>query len=311
MLNKQKILSEFLAAKGIAAPEQIHEALRIQQSTQERIEEIFRKIDIPCDDNLSDVIIDELGLSVIDPSTFPHDDRILGAVNSFFANRFRIFPLHYKDSGLLIAFDTPFNFLSLDYFSAVLGMTLDAELITKKRMDELLGRYYPAADQELSVVSETAPGRAETLPPEEEAPVIQLVSVLIADAFRKRASDIHIEPLNDRLRIRYRIDGLLREVQSPEKKLQASIISRIKLMAGMNIAEKRLPQDGRIRTIVDNRELDLRISTLPAHYGESVVLRILDRRVMRTEELGFSEQQRGLFAKSVSMPNGIILVTGP
>lgn len=307
MLNKQKFISEFLIAKGIVSFEQLQEAKLMQQRTQERIEDILKNLDIIFDDNLNNLIIEELGLSFVDAFKFSRDASALEIINSFLANHFRIFPLKKENERLIIAFDDPLNFLSLEYFSSILGIRVDGELITKKQMSELLDKYYP---QEANIAMANEVQTEETIL-EDDAPIIQLVSILISDAYKKRASDIHVEPMYDKLRIRYRIDGLLQEVQPPDKKLQASIISRIKLMAGMNIAEKRLPQDGRIRTVVNNREFDLRVSTLPAHYGESVVLRILDRRIISIEEVGFSQMQLEAFKSMTAKPNGIILVTGP
>ncbi len=309
MPNKQKFISEYLVAKGIVNLKQLQQAKLTQQRTQECIEIILKSVSDIFNDNLSDLIIEELGLSFVDASKFSQSVELLETVNPFLANRFRIFPLQLGEDTLLVGLDSPLNFLSLEFFSAILGVTVKGELISKKQMDALLSKYYPLEEEKISQVNTTQ--TADEVLLEDDGPIIQLVNMLISDAYRKRASDIHIEPMYDKLRIRYRVDGLLSEVQSPEKKLQASLISRIKLMAGMNIAEKRLPQDGRIRTVVNNKEFDLRISTLPGHYGESVVLRILDRRIINIEEVGFSQSQLEAFKKTTNLPNGIILVTGP
>ncbi|MBU1088026.1 MAG: Flp pilus assembly complex ATPase component TadA [Candidatus Omnitrophica bacterium] len=309
MLNKQKILSEFLEAKGLANSLQLEQARQIQQRVQKSIDDILKDLGIIYDDNLSRLIIEELGITYIDGLNYSFEKKVIELINPFFAKRFRIIPLKIESEKLLVALDEPINFLSLDYFSETLGLIVEAELITKKNMDYLLKTYYQS--EEDTTVSDNSSLGSEANYPEDDAPVIHLVSMLISDAYQKRASDIHIEPMYDSLRIRYRIDGILRQVESPDKNLQSSILSRIKLMAGLNIAEKRLPQDGRIRTIVNNKEFDLRISTLPAHYGESVVLRILDRRVIRIEEMGFSPAQIESFKNIVKMPNGIVLVTGP
>ncbi|MBU1045002.1 MAG: Flp pilus assembly complex ATPase component TadA [Candidatus Omnitrophica bacterium] len=309
MLNKQKILSEFLEAKGIANSVQLEQARQIQQRVQKRIDHILKDLGVSYDDNLSQLIIEELGLAYVDGLNYSFEKKLIELFNPFFAKRFRIIPLKLESDKILVGLDDPINFLSLDYFSETVGFIVEAELITKKDMDYLLKTHYQS-EEDVALTDNGLVGSEANLP-EDDAPVIQLVSMLISDAYEKRASDIHIEPMTDSLRIRYRIDGILRQVESPEKNLQASIISRIKLMAGLNIAEKRLPQDGRIRTVVNNKEFDLRISTLPAHYGESVVLRILDRRVIRIEEMGFSLAQIESFKNIVKMPNGIILVTGP
>jgi len=307
MPNKQKFISEFLIAKGIMSFEQLQEAKLMQERTQEHIKDILKNLGVVFDESLNNLIIEELGLSFVDAFKFSRDANVLEIVNSFLANHFRIFPLKKENKKLIVAFDNPLNFLSLEYFSSILGVTVTGELITTQHMNELLEKYYPQ-EADIAMVNE-APSEEAVL--EDDAPIIQLVSMLISDAYKKRASDIHVEPMYDKLRIRYRIDGLLQEVQSPDKKLQASVISRIKLMAGMNIAEKRLPQDGRIRTVVNSGEFDLRVSTLPAHYGESVVLRILDRRIINIDEVGFSLTQLEAFKNITAKPNGIILVTGP
>ncbi len=296
-------------AKGIVNFKQLQQAISTQKRTQERIEIILKNVSDIFNENLSDLIIEELGLSFVDGAKFSQGAELLETVNSFLANRFRIFPLKLEGETLLLGFDNPLNFLSLEFFSDIFGFTVKGELISKKQMDALLLKHYPAEEEKVTQVNNNQ--ALEDIQPEDEAPIIQLVSMLISDAYQKRASDIHIEPMYDKLRIRFRVDGLLAQVQSPEKRLQAALISRIKLMAGMNIAEKRLPQDGRIRTVVNNREFDLRVSTLPGHYGESVVLRILDRRIINIEEIGFSQSQLEAFKKITGLPNGIILVTGP
>lgn len=296
-------------AKGIVNFKQLQEAKLTQKRTQERIEVILKNVSDIFNENLSDLIIEELGLSLVDGVKFPLNTELLETVNSFLANRFHIFPLKLEDDKLILGFDNPLNFLSLEFFSEILGFKVKGELISKGQMNVLLNEHYPVEIEKISQSNNSQD--QEDILPEDEAPVIQLVSMLITDAYQKRASDIHIEPMYDKLRIRYRVDGLLAAVQSPEKRLQAALISRVKLMAGMNIAEKRLPQDGRIRTVVNNREFDLRVSTLPGHYGESLVLRILDRRIINIEEVGFSQSQLESFRKVTSMPNGIVLVTGP
>ena len=148
---------------------------------------------------------------------------------------------------------------------------------------------------------------------EEEAPIIKYVQMVITEAIKRRASDIHMEPLEKRFRVRYRVDGVLHEVENPPKRLQPSIVSRIKLMSNVSIAEKRVPQDGRISIEVGDKDIDLRVSTLPTAYGESIVMRILDKEGLRLglPELGFFSDDQAVFERIISMPDGIFLVTGP
>jgi general secretion pathway protein E/type IV pilus assembly protein PilB len=176
-----------------------------------------------------------------------------------------------------------------------------AELYTSKQKEK--------AHSDLSKLSEDI----KDVKGDDDAPVIKLVNMIIEEALKRRASDIHIEPLEHKFRIRYRIDGVLHEIQGPPKRLQGSIISRLKIMAGMDIAEKRMPQDGRIKLKLEKKELDLRVSTLPATYGESVVMRILDKSgfMVGLEDMGFLPENKKDFEKLINLPNGMILVTGP
>ncbi|RKY35761.1 MAG: type II/IV secretion system protein [Candidatus Omnitrophota bacterium] len=309
MLNKQKVITEFFVSKGIITGNNLQRALQMQLAGKETMVNILSSLGVNCDENLNSLIIEDLGLSFVDPSAFNITPQVRDIVASEFAYRFRILPLHLADDLLTVAFDTVFNFLAIDYFIEVFGYKIKAELIQKQQMDDFLRRNYDE-DKETITIQQIQDDDAYSVI-KDDAPVVQLLNMLISDAHKRRASDIHIEPMADKLRIRYRIDGLLQEVQPPAKKLQASIISRVKLLAKMNIAEKRLPQDGRIRMIVNNCELDLRISALPAHHGESVVLRILDKKVMGFDDLGFSDAQLENFKNMINLPNGIILVTGP
>ena len=306
MLDKKKIISEFLIARGIVTAGQLEQARKMQESSDAALAELIGQQSSLHENTLAELIIEELGLAVqhLRPET---RQELIPLVASPDAHRLRLVPLEFVGETLRAAIDNPLHYVELNQLSRVLGQPLEAELFGREILDELLAQYYPLAEEPAIPASGVEEGAEE----EDEKPVIQLVNVLVSEAYQKRASDIHIEPLAERVRIRFRVDGLLQEVQSPAKKLERSLISRIKLMAGMNIAEKRLPQDGRIRTAVDRKEFDLRVSTLPAYYGESLVLRILDRRVMGVAELGFSPAQQELFQAMVALPHGIVLVTGP
>ncbi len=299
MLNERKLVIDFLTAKGVIDSHRLETVLAEQEKTGEGIILLLTRAGAVTDGALDELIIEELGWEYN-----PLPDRLmpeLSLLDPDFARRHRLLPLEQKDDVLVLGIDTPLNFLSLNYFSHVMGKRLAGRLIRAEELDPLLNKYFPAPSSEMMVKAAA----------EADAPVIRLVNQLITDANQRRASDIHIEPMRDSIRIRYRIDGMLREFQSPEKNIQPTLISRIKLLAGMDLSEKRLPQDGRIRTGFDSKELDLRISTLPAQYGESVVMRILDRRILRVEDLGFSLDQLNVFKRLTTTPHGIILVTGP
>ena len=213
-------------------------------------------------------------------------------------------------------------------FRSILKMNVEPVVASKGDIDVALGRYYGSADDTVeSMLQEITEGDVEISVPtkaqeskiedatatEADAPIIKLVGLLIMEAYRNRASDIHIEPLEKRLRVRYRIDGVMHEVDNPPKRLQAAIISRLKIMANMSIAEKRVPQDGRIQIPVMGKTLDLRVSSLPTNHGESIVMRILDKSslLLGLGDLGFFSDDQEKMEKLISLPDGIFLVTGP
>lgn len=246
-----------------------------------------------------------------------------------FAVRHRLLPILERRGGLVIAMADPDDTDARDAVEFRLGMPADAVAAPAEEIAAAIDRCYgktPTALDEwgrdasadgaasrLVRSDDSRPGSENVTVGDEDAPIIQLVHRILADAIRRGASDIHLEPLEKRFRVRYRIDGVLLEVENPPKRLQLAIVSRLKIMAHISIAEKRMPQDGRIRTIVDGRALDLRVSSLPTTHGESIVMRILDQRSVRLglAELGFLPEDAAAFEKAIALPDGIVLVTGP
>lgn len=234
-----------------------------------------------------------------------------------------VLPIGVDNGVLTIAIADPMNMDMLDNLSHVLGMTLDQRLATPEQINKAIDSHYGVnAYGNLfgEMENEVGGGAISGLPTgnekgvsEEEAPIIRYVYKLITDAVKRRASDIHLEPLEKRFRVRYRIDGVLLEVENPPKRLQPSILSRLKLMANISIAEKRIPQDGRIQIAFNGKEIDLRVSSLPTVYGESIVMRILDKEGLRLGlvDLGFFSDDQATFERIVSLADGIFLVTGP
>ena len=202
---------------------------------------------------------------------------------------------------------------------------IELRVATEEDIEAALNKYYGAADDSVSsMIQEITEGEVDVgtikkqvgddgATVEADAPIIKLVNMLIVEAFRARASDIHLEPLSKTFRVRYRIDGMLHEMKSPPKRLQAAIISRIKIQSAMSIAERRIPQDGRIQTSVGGKLIDLRVSCIPTNHGESIVMRILDKEGLRLglPELGFFTDDQQTFERLIGLPDGILLVTGP
>jgi general secretion pathway protein E len=234
-----------------------------------------------------------------------------------FLRQFRCLPVALHDHTVTLAMADPLDFETRSTVAACTGLTVLAGIAGEQEILDAIDRYYtPAAKNETELA--TPAGDAEDLEHlrdmASEAPVIRLVNAMIAQAVEKRASDIHIEPFEKEFRVRYRIDGVLVSQDSPPRELKAAIISRVKLMARLNIAERRLPQDGRIKIKTLGREVDLRVSTLPTLYGESVVMRLLDRSAgdfYDLERLGFDEYMMSRMEYYTSLPHGIFLVTGP
>jgi general secretion pathway protein E/type IV pilus assembly protein PilB len=266
-------------------------------------------------------------LPLVDLSTARISDGAKALVPAEFARREKLIPLALEGDVLRVAVRDPFAIDALDRLAIITGLVVQPALAAADAIEAAIERIYGRADDEkpaldfdletpISALNETpAATTAPATDPDEssDAPIIQLVYRIIQDAVRQRASDIHLEPLEKRFRVRYRIDGVLSEAENPPKRLQSAVISRIKIMANISIAEKRVPQDGRMQVRIDDRPLDLRVSTLPTTHGESIVMRILDQSGLRLglAELGFFDDDQATFQRLIGSADGIILVTGP
>ena len=262
-------------------------------------------------------------LSIEDLPTVP---LVLSGISSRFIQENRIILIEYKNNVLKIAIENPEDYDTIDALKVALSADVVVFTADKQMVDAYLKRFYEQESQNINRIIEDMGDRGvEFLRDEEEedvghlkdlaaeAPIIKLVNMLITGAIESRASDIHIESFEDEMKVRYRIDGVLHHIETIPRKLQAAIISRIKIMAKLNIAEKRLPQDGRIKLRVGESEIDLRVSTIPVLYGESIVMRILRKEgiVIDLQQLGFDEATLSTFNMLIQKPNGIVLVTGP
>jgi type II secretion system protein E len=247
-------------------------------------------------------------------------EELRNRVSAEIATRYKVVPVGSEDGRLVLGLADPGNLLLLDELAVVLGCRVRGVALPPAQLDGLVDRYYGDGSQ--TVAGILAGLEDDEEPPQEtrggeelanQAPVVKLVNSIIAEALRKRASDIHLEPFEGEVRLRYRIDGMLHEETPPPRRLWLGVVSRIKIMAGLNIAERRLPQDGRFRLRLAGREVDVRVSTVPTVHGESVVLRLLDRAslLLSLSELGFSPGARAAFERLIAQPHGLILVTGP
>lgn len=309
--------------------------------SSEQLQALRQSLDDPSDDALLEAVstkgyadqrailravAKEFAMESIDLSVAPWPKDAKSMLSESFARRFNAFPLSATGDRLRVAVSNPLE--DVDTLSHLLGKQVEPVLAAEEDLEIAIdASYLPAHEgatarlnrEERRLADEVHVSNAQieittSLSGEDDAPIIRLVQVIISEAVRLRASDIHLEPLENRFRLRYRVDGSLREVPNPPPKhLQLPVISRIKVMASMSIAEKRLPQDGRIQVRVDEVEYDLRVSALPTSYGESIVMRILDKAslMMGLPELGFLSDDQEVFERLVSMPDGMLLVTGP
>ena len=252
-------------------------------------------------------------------------DEVIAAVPRHLAKRYRVVPVSKHGDTVAIAVSDPSDLDTIDSLERMVNGVVELRVATDEDIDLALNKYYGAADDSMSksiqditegeVDAKTIKGAQvdDGATVDADAPIIKLVNQIIVEAFKARASDIHLEPLEKTFRIRYRIDGYLHEQKSPPKRLQASIISRLKIQSNMSIAERRIPQDGRIQTQVGGKLIDLRVSCLPTNHGESIVMRILDKEGLRLglPELGFLTDDQQTFERLIGLPDGILLVTGP
>ena len=277
---------------------------------------------------VSKALASQFGMDTIDLAEYRVPEEVIALVPRPVARRYKIIPVNKHDNTLTVAIGDPMDVDTVDSLRYVLKMNVEIVVASPDDIENSLTRYYGTTDDTVeNMLQEITEGDVEltksakvleskiddSSQTDTDAPIIKLVGLMILEAFRNRASDIHIEPLEKKLRVRYRIDGMLHEVESPPKRLQASIISRIKIMANMSIAERRGPQDGRIQIPAMGRVLDLRVSVLPTNHGESVVMRILDKTslLLGLGDLGFFSDDQATMAKLIAAPDGVLLVTGP
>jgi type IV pilus assembly protein PilB len=315
---------EILKDVGLVTHEQVEKARASSQADGKSVLDELVKMGAVSELDVTKALANQLSMEMINLAEYKVPDEIISLVPRHIARRYKVVPVAKHDNTLTVAISDPLDVDTVDSLQYLLKMNVEAVVATKTEIENSLTRYYGSAtDAVESMLQEITEGEIEVkekgveifdeTATEADAPIIKLVSLIILEAYRSRASDIHIEPLERKLRVRYRIDGVLHEVESPPKRLQAAILSRLKIMAGMSIAEKRVPQDGRIQVPVMGKTLDLRVSCLPTNHGESIVMRILDKSslLLGLADLGFFSDDEATFERLIHMPDGILLITGP
>ncbi len=323
---KRERLGQILLSATDLTEEQLDDALQEQRTSRRRIGEILVRDELVRADDVLAALARQLHLRYV--SHIPSvevDPALLAKIPIEFAKRFKIFPIGEEDGAVVVAVAEPANLEPLEGLRLLLERPLRPVLSNESEILGAINRFYNEehksanemiADldaQELDYLFRDMAEPADLLDVRTDAPIINLVNSMITEAVKRRASDIHVEPFERSVVVRYRVDGVLHNALEPPKRLQSSIISRIKIMADLDIAEKRKPQDGRISTKIGDKEIDIRVSAVPSAFGERLVLRLLDRSsaILGLEELGFLTEDLAKFDGVIRRPNGIVLLTGP
>ena len=317
----ERSLAARLIAAGRLDEASAERALRLRAGSEERLERILTRLGLVHEKHVAEAIAGELGLPLATASDYP-DEPVLESASPKFLRQAQVLPLRETPEHLVIAVADPLNDYPVRSLSLLAGKPVEIRIATPSDVELAHERLYGGEKGSLGQIVDEIENAEDAGPDEDidrlrdlasEEPVIRLVNLLIARAVESRSSDIHIEPFQNRLAVRYRVDGVLREGATPPVRLRAAIVSRIKIMAKLNIAERRLPQDGRIRIAIRGRDYDLRVATVPTLHGEGVTMRILDRSSLVEDftTLGFEPDTLKRYLDLLDQPQGILLVTGP
>lgn len=316
MFSNEDYLAELLAENGIINAEQIKKARASMSGRETLVEHLINNTDVT-EAKVAETLAANAGVPYVDLAGFHFDPSVILTVSEDIARRYRAIPVSDDGLYLTIAVADPLDFDTLDSLPHVLGREINLACASHSDINHHLMQFYNVDEKREESAEDSfqvSTGDSEAGTEANDAPIIKLVQQTLTEAFRLRASDIHIEPLETSVRIRYRLDGKLVHVDTHPKKLLPAIVARLKVMSGnMSIAEKRLPQDGRIQLKMGDKEVDLRVSSVPSNHGESIVMRILDKTalLLGLPELGFFSDDQAQFETLLGLPDGIILVTGP
>jgi type IV pilus assembly protein PilB len=324
--EKDDYLADVLVDLGLANAEQVAKARQEAQASGVGVIDLLlaNKVIRPAD--VTQAKAAQFGAEVVQLSGLKIPDEVIAIIPRHIAKKYRVVPVFKSDGKVAVALADPSDLNTIDSLTHLLNAEIELRVASEPDIEAALTKYYGGsggnavmdkAIQELTQSEVEMPtlGALEddTTTTDADAPLIRLVNQIITDAFKLRASDIHLEPLTKRFRLRYRIDGVLHEMKAPPKRLQPSIIARLKIQSNMSISEHRIPQDGRIQSKVGNKLIDLRVACCPTNHGESIVMRILDKEGLKLglPELGFFTDDQQTFERMIGLPDGILLVTGP
>ncbi len=321
-----KKLGDLLIRENLLTPADLERAKEDQRKRGGRLGEALVRLGLLDEQDLVRVLSKQYGIPSVDLASFEIDPEVVKLVPEDLVQKYRIMPINRVGSTLIVAVEDPANMFAVDDVKFLTGYNVEMVLAAPSAIKETIDRYYDSSATLLDVMSNFDLDDLELVQDEDEldmadleravedAPVVKLVNLILSDAIKKGASDIHIEPYEKSFRVRYRIDGVLYEEMRPPLKLKNAITSRIKIMASLDIAERRLPQDGRIKLKISrDKDMDFRVSVLPTLFGEKIVLRLLDKSNLQLDmtKLGFEEKALRDFQESIHKPYGMVLVTGP
>jgi type IV pilus assembly protein PilB len=323
-------LGDLLVAEGLLTEEQLGKALVEQKGSTEKLGSILLKLNFVQEEQLIGFLSRQYGIPSITLSQLDIDPEVLKLVPDSIAKKYEVLPIKRQGTTLTLAMADPTNVFALDDVAFMTNLQVTPVVASQAAIRKAIERNYSEQQTGVSdvltalsaeigsveVVEDEAPSKVDVFELKEsadEAPVVKLVNMVLVDAIRKGASDIHWEPYEKVFRIRFRIDGVLHEMLAPPKRLEAAIISRLKIMSNLDIAERRMPQDGRIKLRYNTREIDFRVSILPTIFGEKAVLRILDKDALKLDltQLGFDQWSIDKFSHAIKQPYGMVLITGP
>jgi len=315
-----KQLGDILLESGLVTQQQLTEAYDEHQRAGRALGRVLVERGFLTESQLVAALAEQIGLRFIDLSDYPVDGAALARVPAALCRRYNALPVAFEDGKLVVAMSDPANVFAIDDIRSLTGLEVKPAVATKADVTNAINRYHRSdgdLDDLSMAVVDAADSEEEDLSKVsqvvEDAPIVKFVNLLITQAIQDRASDIHIEPTEKDLRVRFRIDGVLHEIMRSPKNIQSGVISRLKIMAEINIAERRVPQDGRLSVNANGKKIDLRVATLPTVWGEKVVMRVLDNStaMLKLSDLGFSDANYESYAQSFTKPYGMILVTGP
>lgn len=319
--NNEKDIGQMLVDEGKLTSDELREALNLQRQKDKKLEEVLVELNYIDEDELIDFLSEKLYICKVDLTETSIESKAARSISKEIAEKYRAFPFKEEHGSIFVAMSDPTNLMAIDDIRFITQRNVQIYLAKHSDIDRAINKYYGEetrykALEELKEefnLEASENTENEAMEDVENAPTVRLTNSILTQAIEMKASDIHIEPFEDIVYVRYRVDGALKDNMTIPKNLYSAVSTRLKIIASMDIAEKRIPQDGRIQIKFNDKPYDFRVSSLPTVFGEKIVMRILDRTgsIMKRDKLGFTDEENRMLDKILRTPNGIILVTGP